>query len=448
MNSHNQALENLPIKQLFWQYALPAIAAATATPIYNIIDRIFIGQGVGPLAISGLALCFPIMNLGTALGTLVGAGSAAIISIRMGEKKQQEAIQTLGNALILNLLIGLTFSILSLIFLNPILRLFGASDATLPFAHDFMSILLIGNVVTHLFFGLNSIIRASGYPTKAMLSLFITIGVNLMLAPLFIFGFHWGIKGAATATVIAQCAGLVWVVLHFCSHKPYVHFCKSGFRLSGRIIKNIFSIGIAPFIIHCCACIVAIIMNWQLGKYGGDLVIGSFGIINAIGSVLIMFMLGLAQAMQPIVGYNWGAGLHDRVNKTFRLTILCATIVGTVGFLVAELMPNLITRCFTNDAELIKLTTFGLRIYVLCMPLVGFQVVTSNFFQSIGNAKISIILSLSRQVLCLIPFLLTLPLLWKLNGVWISVPAADFASAIFTAIVLVVYKMKNENWAS
>lgn len=442
MDSRHHDLENLPIRKLFWQYAFPAIAAATATPIYNIIDRIFIGHGVGPLAISGLALCFPIMNLGTALGTLVGAGSAAIISIRMGEKKQEEAIQTLGNAFILNLLIGLSFSILALIFLDPILRLFGASDATLPFAHDFMSILLIGNVITHLFFGLNNIIRASGYPTKAMLSLFITIGANLLLAPLFIFGFHWGIKGAATATVIAQSVGLVWVITHFCSHKHYVRFRSTGFRLSGKIIRNIFSIGVAPFIIHSCACLVAIVINWKLEQYGGDMAIGSFGIINAIASVLIMIMFGFTQAMQPIVGYNWGAGQHKRANQTFRLTIICATIVGTIGFLLAELMPGTIARCFTSDAELIDLTIFGLRIYVLCMPLVGFQVVTSNFFQSIGNAKVSVILSLSRQVICLIPFLLTLPLFWQLTGVWAAVPAADFAAAILTAAILVSYRRK------
>lgn len=336
MDQQNEALEKGNIKRLFLQYALPAIIATTATSFYNIIDRIFIGQGVGPLAISGLALTFPIMNLGTALGTLVGAGSSAIISIRMGEKRQEEAIQTLGNAFVLNIIIGLAFSVLALIFLNPLLYLFGASDATLPYARDFMSIILLGNVITHLFFGLNNIIRASGYPTKAMISLLLTIGVNIILAPLFIFAFHWGIKGAATATVISQSIGLIWVLSHFISSMPYVHFTRHCFRLSWLIIGSVFSIGVAPFLIHCCACLIAILMNWQLGQYGGDLAIGAFGIINSIISLLIMIMFGFTQGMQPIVGYNWGAKQHNRALEAFKLTIYYATAVAIIGFLAAE----------------------------------------------------------------------------------------------------------------
>jgi len=345
MDQRNEALEHGNVKQLLWQYALPAIIATTATSFYNIIDRIFIGQGVGPLAISGLALTFPIMNLGTALGTLVGAGSSAIISIRMGEKRREEAIQTLGNAFVLNMIIGILFSVLALCFLDPLLYLFGASDATLPYARDFMRVILLGNVITHLFFGLNNIIRASGYPTKAMISLLLTIGINIILAPLFIFVFHWGIKGAATATVISQSAGLVWVVSHFLSRKPYVHFTKQCFRLSGRIIGSIFSIGVAPFLIHCCACLIAILMNLQLGTYGGDMAIGAFGIINSIISLLIMIMFGFTQGMQPIVGYNWGAKQHDRAIEAFRLTIYYATAVSVIGFIAAECFPGFIARC-------------------------------------------------------------------------------------------------------
>lgn len=442
MDQRNEALEHGNVKQLLWQYALPAIIATTATSFYNIIDRIFIGQGVGPLAISGLALTFPIMNLGTALGTLVGAGSSAIISIRMGEKRREEAIQTLGNAFVLNMIIGILFSVLALCFLDPLLYLFGASDATLPYARDFMRVILLGNVITHLFFGLNNIIRASGYPTKAMVSLLLTIGINIILAPLFIFVFHWGIKGAATATVISQSAGLVWVVSHFLSRKPYVHFTKQCFRLSGRIIGSIFSIGVAPFLIHCCACLIAILMNRQLGTYGGDMAIGAFGIINSIISLLIMIMFGFTQGMQPIVGYNWGAKQHDRAIEAFRLTIYYATAVSVIGFIAAECFPGFIARWFTDSQELIDITTKGMRIYVICLSLVGFQVVTTNFFQSIGKAGISIFLSMTRQLLFLTPLLLLFPPLFGLDGVWFATPAADLIAALVTAGVLWYYWKK------
>lgn len=442
MDKRNDALEHGNVKQLLWQYAVPAIIATTATSFYNIIDRIFIGQGVGPLAISGLALTFPIMNLGTALGTLVGAGSSTIISIRMGEKRREEAIQTLGSAFVLNMIIGILFSVLALCFLDPLLYLFGASDATLPFARDFMRVILLGNVITHLFFGLNNIIRASGYPTKAMISLLLTIGINIILAPLFIFVFHWGIKGAATATVISQSVGLVWVVSHFLSGKPYVHFTKQCFRLSARIIGSIFSIGVAPFLIHCCACLIAILMNRQLGTYGGDMAIGAFGIINSIISLLIMIMFGFTQGMQPIVGYNWGAKQHDRAIEAFRLTIYYATAVAVIGFLAAECFPRFIARWFTDSQELINITTKGLRIYVICLPLVGFQVVTTNFFQSIGKAGISIFLSMTRQLLFLTPLLLLFPPLFGLDGVWYATPAADLTSALVTAGVLWYYWKK------
>lgn len=442
MDKQNEALEHGNVKQLLWQYALPAIIATTATSFYNIIDRIFIGQGVGPLAISGLALTFPIMNLGTALGTLVGAGSSAIISIRMGEKRREEAIQTLGNAFVLNMIIGILFSVLALCFLDPLLYLFGASDATLPYARDFMRVILLGNVITHLFFGLNNIIRASGYPTKAMVSLLLTIGINIILAPLFIFVFHWGIKGAATATVISQSAGLVWVVSHFLSRKPYVHFTKQCFLLSGRIIGSIFSIGVAPFLIHCCACLIAILMNRQLGTYGGDMAIGAFGIINSIISLLIMIMFGFTQGMQPIVGYNWGAKQHDRAIEAFKLTIWYATAVSVIGFLTAECFPGFIARWFTDNQELIDITTKGMRIYVICLSLVGFQVVTTNFFQSIGKAGISIFLSMTRQLLFLTPLLLLFPPLFGLDGVWFATPAADLIAALVTAGVLWYYWRK------
>ncbi len=446
MNENATHLGREKIEQLLFNYSLPAIIATTAGSLYNIIDRIFIGQGVGPLAISGLAITFPIMNLAIAFGTLVGAGASAIVSIRMGEKRNSDAVRTLGNATVLNLIIGVLFSVVALIFLDPILIWFGASNDTIGYAREFMEVILMGNVVSHLFFGLNNIMRASGYPTKAMISILLTVMVNVILAPIFIFWLNWGIRGAALATVISQIIGLIWVLAHFSNQESTIHFQPAAFKLKGRIVSNIFSIGLSPFFIHICAALVAVIMNWQLEKFGGDLAIGAFGIINSIAGLIVMVIFGFTQGMQPIVGYNYGAKQMPRVNLALKLTIAWTTGISVIGFLLALLIPGILAKAFTQDQTLISLTIPGMRWYMLAFPLVGFQIVTSNFFQSIGKAKIAIFLSLSRQLLFLIPFIIYLPTLYKLTGVWMAQPAADVIATLVTGIILFLfyYQLKKQ----
>lgn len=447
MNENAKYLEKENIGQLLLNYSLPAIIATTAGSLYNIIDRIFIGQGVGPYAISGLAITFPIMNLAIAFGTLVGAGAAAIVSIRMGEQRYPDATRTLGNATILNLIIGLLFSIVALIFLDPILIWFGASEHTISYAREFMQVILAGNIVSHMFFGLNNIMRASGYPTKAMISILLTVTINVILAPIFIFWFHWGIRGAALATVLSQVIGMIWVLAHFNSPKSIIHFQKASFKLKKRIVNDIFAIGLSPFLIHICAAFVAVIMNWQLTKYGGDLAIGAFGIINSIAGLIVMVIFGFTQGMQPIVGYNYGAKQMDRVFLTLKLTIFWATGISIIGFLLTLLLPEALSKAFTNDPTLLSITSIGMRLYMLAFPVVGFQIVTSNFFQSIGKAKIAIFLSLSRQLLFLIPFIVYLPTQFNLTGVWIAQPAADIFASLVTGGILFwfYYRLKKRS---
>lgn len=430
------------IGKLLWSYSLPAIIAMTASSLYNIIDRIFIGQGVGALAISGLAITLPIMNLATAFGTLVGAGGSAIISIRLGEKKHIEAIRTLGNAFVLNIIIGIALTVILLLFLDPILLLFGASQDTLPYARDFMEIIILGNVITHVFFSLNSLLRASGYPVKAMVSILLTVGINIILAPIFIFVLKMGIRGAAIATVLSQIFGLVWNMSHFMNKKSHIHFQPACFHLRGNIIRGIFSIGMSPFLIHICSCLITILINLQLQRHSGDYAVGAYGIINSVVTLIIMVVLGLTQGMQPIVGYNYGANLKDRVIKTFKLSIIAGTIISTIGFLIFMIFPKAITLAFTDHEQLVQLSVEGLRIFILFLPLAGFQIVTSNFFQAIGRAKTAIFLSLLRQVIFLIPLILLLPHFFGLQGVWFATPASDFLSFFVTTLVLIHFFRK------
>ena len=443
MDSRSFALENEKIGKLLFAYSLPAIIASTANSLYNIIDRMFIGQGVGAYAISGLALTFPIMNLSVAFGTLVGAGAASIVSIRMGEKKEDDATRVLGNAFVLNIIIGIIYSVLALVFLDDMLILFGASELTLPYARDFMRVILLGNVLTHLFFGLNGIMRASGYPLKAMITTIITVVANLILAPLFIYVFGWGIKGAAWATLLSQTVGLVWVMLHFFNKDTTIRFRRGCFSLDRKIIADIFSIGMSPFLIHACSCLITILMNLQLKEYGGDLAVGAFGIINSIVGVVVMVIFGFTQGMQPIVGFNYGARQPERVTKALKLTVFCASIVAVAGFSLAMFFPWHIARFFTTDSTLISLTIYGIRIYMMMIPVVGFQIVTSNFFQSIGKAELAIVLSLSRQVLFIIPFLIFMPKFFSLSGVWAAQPAADLLAAVVTAVTLNLFYRKS-----
>ena len=405
-----------PIGKLLTQYAVPAIIAMTASSLYNMIDSIFIGHGVGAMAISGLAITFPLMNLAAAFGSLVGVGASTLVSVKLGQKDYTTAQHILGNVVSLNVLIGIGFTILSLLFLEPILYFFGASEATIPYARDYMIVILLGNVVTHMYLGLNSVLRAAGYPQKAMFATIMTVVINTILAPIFIFVFHWGIQGVALATVLAQIIALTWQIKLFCRKNELLRLKKGIYRLQSHLVQNIIGIGLAPFFMNIAACMIVILINKGLKLYDGD----------------VMIVMGLNQGMQPIAGYNYGARQYGRVNQVMKITVIAATIVTTTGFLVGELIPELVAKAFTTDQTLIDLSARGLRITVMFFPIM----VTSNFFQSIGMAKKAIILSLSRQVMILIPLLLILPLFWGADGIWFSMPISDLAASIIAAIML------------
>ncbi|MBR2398983.1 MAG: MATE family efflux transporter [Alistipes sp.] len=428
--------------KLLKRYAMPAIIAQVSSSLYNIMDSIFIGQGVGPLAISGLALTMPMMNLGAAFGAMVGAGSAAITSIRLGQGNKQAAEQILGNVVLLNVAMGLIFTLLGLIFIDDLLYFFGASSQTIGYARDYMRIILYGNVVTHLYLGLNCIVRVTGYPQKAMAMMLISIAINGVLDALFIFGFKWGIAGSAWATVIAQLVPLIIQIMHFSSPSSFLQFRHGIFRFRWEIIKNIIGIGMAPFAIHVCACVVVIVVNNVLQEYGGDTAIGAYGIVNRVAFIFTMIVLGLTQGMQPIIGYNYGARKYDRVSKTLYMTIGWATLTTVVGFIVCELFPYEVVRIFVsedgtgNATTLIEQSARGLRLILLAFPIVGFSIVVGNFFQCIGKAKRAIIISVSRQMLFIVPLLYTLPQHLGVDGVWYAIPIADALAALLAAMLL------------
>lgn len=435
-NSAPTALGTERIWKLLLQFAIPSVIAMTASSLYNIIDSIFIGQGVGPLAISGLAISFPLMNLSAAFGSLVGAGGAALMSLRLGQKDYSSANLILGNAFTLNLVIGTIYAIVVLIFLDPILYFFGASDATIPYARDYMEIISLGNVITHLYFGQNALLRASGFPAKSMYATIGSVLINIILAPIFIYVFEWGIRGAALATIIAQASMLAWQMLIFCDKSNFIHFHKGVFKLRKKIVKDALSIGLAPFLMNSVSCVVVIVINQGLIRYGGDLQVGAYGIINRISFFFAMIVAGLNMGMQPVAGYNYGARQLARVNKALKLTILLATSVMSIGFIVGEFFPRAVASLFTSDEGLISLVVQGMRIVLIFFPIVGFQMVASNFFQSIGKPGKAIFMSLSRQVVFLLPALFILPNIFGVKGIWYSIPLADLLASMITAYLL------------
>lgn len=437
------ALGTANVRKLLWEYSLPAIVAMLASSLYNIVDSIFIGHGVGALAISGLAITFPLMNLSAAFGSLIGAGGATLLSIKMGQHDVESAERVLGNIVSLNLLLGTLFMLFGLLFLEPILLFFGASSETLPYAYDYMFVLLIGNLVTHLYLGLNSAMRSTGAPRKAMLTTLMTVFINCVLDPMFIFVFDWGIRGAALATVVAQLAALIYTLVHFLNPRQELHFKRDIFTLRRRVAVSIFSIGMAPFVLNACSCLVVVVINQSLLKYGSDLAVGAYGIVNRIMMLFGMLVLGFNQGMQPIAGYNYGALKMDRVKSVLKQTILYASLVMTTGFLIVELFPELVARMFTTDAELLSISEKGLRIVFAMAPVVGFQMVVSNFFQSIGHASKAVFLSSTRQLLFLVPLLVILPHFFGVIGVWLSLPISDVLSSALAAVVLFRDKMFN-----
>ncbi len=442
MDNDPHILSTERVGKLLLQYSIPAIIAMTITSLYNIIDSVFIGHGVGAMAIAGLAITFPLMNLVVAFCTLVAAGGSTISSIRLGQRDMEGATKIVEHTLMLCIINAVIFGGISFIFLDEILVFFGASPHTLPYARDFMQVILLGTPITYVMIGLNNVMRATGNPKKAMLTSMVTVLCNIILAPIFIFHFHWGIRGAATATVISQFIGMIWVLKHFIDKTTIVRFSSGFWKIKRRFIGNIFSIGMSPFLMNVCACAIVIIINNSLQKHGGDMAVGAYGIINRLLTLSVMIVMGVTMGMQPIVGYNYGAQKYDRVKQVLKLSIIAGSCVTISGFLLCELFPRTVSVIFTTDKELIDMASRGIRICVIMFPIVGAQIVIGNFFQSIGKAKISIFISLTRQLLYLLPGLIMLPPHFGLDGIWLSMPISDLLAFATALIILFRYIRK------
>ena len=444
MDNKKAALElgTKPVGALLWQYALPAIVAMVASSLYNIIDRSVIGQVVGPEAIAGLGITFPFMNLSAAFGACVGVGASTCISVKLGQRDYQTAQHLLGNTVTLNLVIGLLFMVVSMAFLDPILRFFGASDATLPYAREFMQVILAGNMITHMYFGMNAVLRASGKPRHAMYSVLFTVGCNIVLVIMFVWWFRWGIRGAALATVVSQSLALCWQMWLFSRPKELLHLKRGIYKLKADLVRNIIAIGISPFLMQATSCVIVIFMNNQFVRYGGDMAVGAYSIANSMVMVFFMFVMGVTQGMQPIIGYNYGAQKFDRMLRCLWLSIAVGTVILLIGWTLSMLFPREIARLFTTDETLLQLSARGLKIDMLVFFVVASQAIITNFFQCIGKVRVSIFLSLSRQLFMLLPMAYVFPLFFELDGVWYSMPASDFGSFAMTIPILMWYLRK------
>lgn len=431
------------IGKLLLTFSVPAIIGMLVNALYNIVDRIFVGRGVGRLAIAGITIGFPVMIILMAFGMLIGIGATSLISIRLGENKKDEAEQIMGNAMVLLVLVMLVLTVLGLAFLEPILRMFGASADVMPYAKDYLRIILFGSVFQGIGFGMNNFIRAEGNPKIAMLTMLIGAIINTILDPIFIFVFKWGIQGAAIATIIAQAASAIWVVGHFLGGKSILKVRKENLRLKKDVVLKIFTIGSAPFMMQVAASAVTAILNNQLAIFGGDIAISAMGIINSLSTIILMPIFGINQGSQPIIGFNYGAKQYDRVKQALKYAATAATALVVLGFVLIRIFPQqLITLFAEGDQELIDIGANGIKIFFMLMPFIGFQIVCANYFQAIGKPKQAAILSLSRQVLFLIPALLILPKYFGLNGVWMAAPVADGLASLITG-VWIVFEVKN-----
>lgn len=436
--SHTTELGTAPVHKLLFKYALPAIIAMTASSLYNIVDSIYIGHGCGALALGALTVAKPFMDICAAFGSLVGVGASSLLAIYLGERDYDKANKVLGNVIVLNIILSAIVMAVGLIWLNPILMAFGASEDTIVFAHEYMEIILYGNILTHIYFGLNSMLRSAGHPRFSMTATIVAVTINIILDPIFIFGLDMGVRGAALATVISQAVAVVWQVTKFMDKDELIRFHRGIWVLDKGITFRALAIGMAPFLYNIAHCFVVVIINNQLKRYGGDFAIASYGVINRLTFVFAMIVMGLNQGMQPIAGFNYGAKQYHRMLRSFYLTSLYATGVMGIVFILGEAFPELVTRMFTHDTLLIEGTIKPMRIICSTMLIIGFQMVTGNLFTSIGMAGKSIFLSLTRQVLFLMPLLLTMPLLFTdpLDGVWWSIPISDLMAAITAAIML------------
>lgn len=436
--SRTTELGEAPVHRLLWKYAMPAIIAMTATSLYNIVDSIYIGHGCGALALGALTVAKPFMDICAAFGSLVGVGASSLLAIYLGEKDYERANRVLGNVIVMNIILSAIVMAVGLIWLDPILLAFGASEDTLLYAHDYMEIILYGNILTHIYFGLNAMLRSAGHPRFSMTATIVAVVINIILDPIFIFWFNMGVRGAALATVISQAVAVVWQLTRFMDKNELVRFHRGIWRLNKHITFRALAIGMSPFLYNIAHCFVVIIINNQLKNFGGDMAIASYGVINRLTFVFAMIIMGLNQGMQPIAGYNYGAQKYDRMLKSFYLTCAYATGVMGMVFILGEGFPVLMTKMFTHDPLLIGLTIKPMRIICSSMLIIGFQMVTGNLFTSIGKAGKSIFLSLTRQVIYLIPLTLLLPMVFAdpLDGVWWSIPISDTLSAITAVIVL------------
>jgi putative MATE family efflux protein len=439
MDNKQKTLElgTKPVGQLLFQYALPAMVAMVASSLYNIIDRSVIGQVVGPEAIAGLGITFPFMNLSGAFGAAVGVGASTCISVKLGQRDYKTAQNLLGNTVTLNLIVGFLFMAVCLVFLDPILRFFGASEVTLPYAREFMQVILAGNMITHMYFGMNAVLRAAGKPRHAMYAVLFTVGCNIVLVIAFVWWFRWGIRGAALATVLSQTLALCWQMKVFSDKRELLHLKRGIYRLKAELVRNIVAIGISPFLMNATSCVIVIFMNNQFVRYGGDMAVGAYSIANSMVMVFFMFVIGITQGMQPIVGYNYGAENFQRMMRCLWLAIAVATCILLAGWGLTMLFSEKIARMFSTDPTLIELSSWGLRIDMLVFPVVASQAVITNFFQCIGKVKISIFLSLTRQLFMLLPMAYVFPFFWGLDGVWFSMPVSDFCAFAMTIPLLV-----------
>lgn len=431
-------LEELDIRSLLWKYFLPAFTGVIVNALYNIVDRIFIGRGVDALALSGLSAVFPLMLIIFAFGMLVAIGANVRISINIGKKDYKKAEWVLGNAVTLGIIISALLTLFGYIYRYPLLRVFGAGEGAMPYALEYFEYILFANIFGTIGFILNNVCRAEGNPKTAMYSLFISAGTNTVLDPIFIFGFDMGVKGAAIATIIAQFVLCIWVISHFFSKRSVLKLHFNNLRPNWKIVYYIVTIGFAPFSMQLAASAVQAVLNTQLIRYGGELAVGAMGIINSVAQLLVMSITALNIASQPIIGFNYGAQHLARVRKTLITCIKAATLVATAGFAVTQLFPGVIVRIFnTDNSELFELGKEGLRKFTILFPLVGFQIITGSYYQSIGKAGIAAFLSLLRQVIILIPILFILPDFTGLNGVWFANPLSDVISAAITAVFLI-----------
>ncbi|MBE6321377.1 MAG: MATE family efflux transporter [Bacteroidales bacterium] len=431
-----------PIRGLLLKYALPGIIAMTASSLYNMVDSIFIGHGVGAMALSGLTVAKPFMDICAAFGSLVGVGASSLVAIKLGEKDYRSANDVLANVILLNVLLGALVMAVGLYWLEPILYAFGASDVTVAYARDYMEIILWGNILTHIYYGLNSMLRSIGHPKVAMFSTIVAVVANIILDPIFIFVLDMGVRGAALATVISQVIAVIGQLVIFLNPKEVIYFHRGIWRLKRDITMRALGIGMAPFLMHLAACFVVIVLNNQLKRYGGDMAIATFGLTNRFMFFFSMIVMGLNQGMQPIVGYNYGAKLYPRMARALKLTAMCATCVMGVLWLFGLLWPEGFIRLFTHDEVLIAQSIVPARVMLCTMVMVGFPMVVGNFYTSIGMSSKAIFLSLTRQVLFLIPCILVLPWLFQrlditpIWGVWWSLPICDALASIMAAILV------------